>query len=326
MRWLHDNRILHDNTTFTPNSVDAGYPFIDAFLDTRLAVVGRTTATAGITFDFDFGEQVFLNYFAILGHNLTSSAVMKLYANTSSDIENYLVEYDIDYNSPVVLHELEAENYADGYYYLTGKTGQYIGGDASPTEFDYYLVDELGNQIEDEFSNEIYGFIWRIDTTLYNVADEFGNLIWGNILASGYRYWILTIEDPSNADGYIEISKMFFGDYLQLPYMGKTQKLPTATTSTQQFSPTGCIYTDKGITYKYGNVTFPVVEDDEKTAIDAVFAEIDKSVPFILLIWENDLTFQPPIYSILTTDLDWQRVADMNGRRWSFSFGFREIF
>lgn len=157
------------------------------------------------------------------------------------------------------------------------------------------------------------------------LVDEFGNNICGFLYTSTYQYWRISIVDPDNADGYIEISKIYLGDSVQMPYMSKTQKIPTASTGTTQVSLTGQIYGDKGYTYQYGNISFPVIEDSEKTAIDSQFRIIEKTTPFILLIWENDLAYQLPIYSILTTDLDWARVENLPSRRWSLNFGFREV-
>lgn len=158
------------------------------------------------------------------------------------------------------------------------------------------------------------------------IVDEFGNYIVGLIYTSTYRYWQLTISDAANADGYLQISKVYLGDYLQMSHMAKNQKIPTASTSTKTENPTGQVYGDKGIVYKYGTVNLPFVTDDEKIDIDEMFDAVDKIVPFLFLIWENDLTFQPAIYSLLTSDLDWQRVEGTTQRYWSVNLGFKETF
>lgn len=162
-----------------------------------------------------------------------------------------------------------------------------------------------------------------VDQTLtYNS----GTIIYNFTATQTYRYWRLYVNDSSNPDTYLQISKVWLGDYLQLPYMSKSQKIPTASTSTSQESISGQSYGDKKLIYNYGTITFPFVTDTEKTQIDAVFEIVDKTDPLYILVWEEDLTFQPPIYSRLTTDLDWSRVEGITGRVWSLQFGFKEIF
>jgi len=298
--------------------------FSDAFKDSRLSRYGRTTGTT-TDIHVDLGSQYFLSYIALLGTNLSQYATIIVYGNTSNDFTGYLVSYAL---TPAVniIDVISDEDYNSGYFNLVGADFQYIGGNASPTNFDYFLTDEFGNQIVDEFGNSVYGFIWVIDTTVYDVTDEFVNQIWGNIYSSGYRYWKISISDPLNSSGYIEISKLYFGDYLQLPGMSRDQKIPKASTSKVTESTTGQSYGDKGITYNYGSITFPFVDDDEKLQIDTAFDVIDKVEPFIMMIWEEELDVQPAIYSLLTTDLDWQRIPETTPRVWSLNFGFKETF
>ena len=141
-----------------------------------------------------------------------------------------------------------------------------------------------------------------------------------------YRYWRLAISDPTNTDTYISLSKWYLGTYIQLPYMAKNQKIPTASTSDVAESNDLQAYGDPGVFYRYGTVNFPNIEDSDYTIMDSMFRLLDKYVPFILLIWENDLTFFPPLYSIMTSDFDWTRVEGVTGRKWSLAFNFKETF
>lgn len=141
-----------------------------------------------------------------------------------------------------------------------------------------------------------------------------------------FRYWRLSVSDASNTDDYLEFGNIYLGSYLQLPYMNKSQKLPTASLSSSTDTVSGQSYMDTGLIYIYGNVNFPYVTDTEKTAIDTAFISLDKFKPFVMLIWENDTSYQPPLYCKLTSDLDWQRVESIAGRMWSLSFSFKQIF
>jgi hypothetical protein len=122
------------------------------------------------------------------------------------------------------------------------------------------------------------------------------------------------------------MSKLYLGTYIQLPYMAKNQKIPTASTSDVAESNDLQAYGDPGVFYRYGTVNFPNIEDADYTIMDNMFRDLDKYIPFILLIWENDLTFFPPLYTRMTSDFDWTRVEGVTGRKWSLAFNFKETY
>jgi len=162
-----------------------------------------------------------------------------------------------------------------------------------------------------------------IDVTLtWTVA----NILYNWLTAQTFRYWRITISDATNADGFISMSKVYLGNYVQLPNMGKSQKVNTASTSEVAESVGGQAYGDIGYFYQLGDVSFPIIEDSEKLTIENLFRLTDKYTPVILLIWENDLTVQPPIYSRITTDMQFTRVEGVAGRKWSLNFSFKEVF
>lgn len=141
-----------------------------------------------------------------------------------------------------------------------------------------------------------------------------------------YRYWRLVIDDATNTDGYLEISKVYIGGYLQMPYMSRDQEIPRASTSDVAESPGLQAYGDPGVLYSYGTINFPVIEDASKILMETMFNSTDKYIPYVLLVWENDLTSQPPLYARNTADFAFKRVADLSGKRWSLTFSFKETF
>ena len=155
------------------------------------------------------------------------------------------------------------------------------------------------------------------------VADK---IIYNFTATKTYRYWRLNISDSTNPDTYIEISKVYIGDYIQLPYMAKNQKIPTASTSDVSESNGGQVFGNAGYFYQYGTINFSVIEDSEKLTLDTLFRTVDKYIPVILLIWENDLDIQDGIYARITSDFDFTRVEGMIDRRWSLGFSFKEVF
>ena len=249
-------RILYNNwvtsaTTITPLTEDPNYLFMDAWQDTRLTRYARTVGDAAQTFVIDLGVARAVDYCAILDHNFSSGATIKIQGNATN--------------------------------------------------------------------------VWTapsIDITLTHAAD---NIYYEFSATQTYRYWRLTVDDASNTDTYLQISKLWLSSFLQFPYMAKSQKIPTASGSTAQESISGQSYGDKKLIYRYGTITFPYVTDADKIKIDALFNVVDKTDPIMTVIWEDDIDDYPPIYSRLTSDLEWTRVENV-GRIWTVQISFKEIF
>lgn len=140
-----------------------------------------------------------------------------------------------------------------------------------------------------------------------------------------YRYWRLSISDASNPDDYIEISKVYLGSFVQFPHMAKDQKMPLTSTSSQSISTSGQVYGNSGYFYRSASINFKNITDTERKAINTMFLSVDIISPVWIIIWESDLTLETPIYSILTSDLQWQR-ADSIGMKWTLTLNFREVF
>ena len=82
-------RILYNNwvssaTTITPLTEDPNYLFEDAWQDTRLTRYARTVDDDDQTFIIDLGAARAVDYCAILGHNFTSGATIKIQGNASN--------------------------------------------------------------------------------------------------------------------------------------------------------------------------------------------------------------------------------------------------
>ena len=249
-------RVLYNNwvksaTTITPLSENPNYLFTDAWQDTRLTRYARTVDDSSQTFIIDLGAARAVDYCAILDHNFSSGATIKIQGNATDSWGAPSVDITLTYA-------------ASNIYYKFSST-------------------------------------------------------------QTYRYWRLTVDDASNTDTYLQISKLWLSSYVQFPYMAKSQKIPTASTSTAQESISGQSYGDKKLIYRYGNITFPYIDDTEKTTIDTLFRAVDKTDPIMTLVWEEDIASYPPIYSRITSDLDWTRVDNV-GRIWTVQFSFKEIF
>lgn len=142
--------------------------------------------------------------------------------------------------------------------------------------------------------------------------------------AQSYRYWRMTIADATNTAGYIQIGCVYIGSDLTMPGMSPDQSIPMVSTDESALSNTGQIYGNPGYLYYTASITFPSISDTDKKLIQTFYTANRTYTPFILLVWESDLTIQPPIYSVLTKGLDWSKNAG-SGLDWKLGLEFREV-
>ncbi len=132
-----------------------------------------------------------------------------------------------------------------------------------------------------------------------------------NFTQETYQYWRLTIDDGSNTDGYIEIGFIFLGESLAMPPMLRNQKLPRTTTSTNQKSMRGQLYGNREIILRSASINFAqAITNSYKTNIDTFFETVETIQPFIMLVWENSLDIENPMYCNLTKSLEWSRAKN----------------
>jgi len=144
-----------------------------------------------------------------------------------------------------------------------------------------------------------------------------------------FNYWSLWINhDETGADEYIQIGFVFLGIYLQMPGMDPKQQLPHNTTAKKTISTGGQVYGDDSYEFYNFKVKFPPVTNAQRNSIDTMFGSIKNIIPVIVLIWSNDLDFQPPLYMVIDDKkIPWKKAgSDKDGRLWTFSLNFREVF
>ena len=248
MKILYDNLI--NSATIDSTTANPDYLFSVALVDSRLSRVGRTIDVSDQDVKFSFTSAVDVTYIAITAHNFTSSATVKLQANSSDS-----------WTTPA---------------------------------FETTLTD-CGTWCVDSFTKQTY------------------------------QYWRLFIDDDTNPDGYLEIGYVFLGEELTMPGMNRAMIIPQKTNSVSSKSISGQLYGDKRLNYKAAEIKFDVIEDSERQSIKAFFDYVDVITPFVLLIWEDDLDVEPPIYCNLTEELSWNKL-DLSGLLWSLSLKFEECF
>ena len=187
---------------------------------------------------------------------------------TENAVVKFECNYENDFTSPAL--SVTLERLENGYYYYNfganlpdalGYANYYI--DASSSEY----VDEDGEQYAD----------W--DKTYF-------------------VYCRLTFADSTNTTP-VKISKIFFGDYLQMPAIERDIELPRTSNSDVMRNISGQIFSDKRVQLISAKVSFPIITNDKRKEINNFFQAVDITEPFFLVPYENEMDFEPPFYSVL---------------------------
>jgi hypothetical protein len=129
-----------------------------------------------------------------------------------------------------------------------------------------------------------------------------------------------------NPDVYLEIFRLFLGTYLQMPPIEPGAELPLATSSVGDTSLSGQFYGDKRIQRLAPAFRLPIVGNSERLAINAMFAEVDIVMPVLLIVWEDSLDVEPPLYCRIDQERLEYAKAEEPGLLWSLDLQFMEVF
>ena len=141
-----------------------------------------------------------------------------------------------------------------------------------------------------------------------------------------YQYWRIFVDDSTNPDGYIELSFVFMDENIVFPGMSVNQTFTRQTTSEPEFSESNQVYGIKRVQYNVANFVSPVVTESEKTTIDSFFNQVDLVTPYCMLVWENSLDVQRPLYVVNLKLPEWKRIETQSGLLWTFNMEIREVF
>lgn len=157
------------------------------------------------------------------------------------------------------------------------------------------------------------------------VFTKYGDSLVCEIPARSRRYWRLAIFDPLNSAGGIKVGQVYIGSGLQMPGIDRMIILPQKSNSVAQKSTSGQLYGDRRLNYKAADINFSDVTETERQQIKTFFSVVDVVQPFTLLIWEDALNIEEPIYCSLTKDLEWKR-QDVQGNLWTLNLSFEQCF
>jgi len=139
--------------------------------------------------------------------------------------------------------------------------------------------------------------------------------------SANYRYWRIEITDASNPDGYIEINKVFLGEYVQLPGVSTDYSFDDGSLSDRQFSPTGQPFSVVRPQRLRLDFTFPAMSTSDREAIRTAYQTNGIHTPMWLAVWEESFDVQEPVYVLFEeSTLSWARA----GFAWTTSISFVE--
>lgn len=140
------------------------------------------------------------------------------------------------------------------------------------------------------------------------------------------RFWRFYFDDAANPDSYLSIPRLMLGKYLQMPDVEPSFDLPLATTSRRSISPSGQGYGDLGNLCLAPAFSFPILDQTEHTALNAMWAGVENIKPVLLAIWENSLDVQGPLYCLIDQDSLGLKKSDSPGLFWALTINFLEAF
>ena len=149
------------------------------------------------------------------------------------------------------------------------------------------------------------------------------DIIISEITRNAYTNWMIRIVPQYQIDPIdpIQIGNIFLGTALTMPGMDISKIISRKTNSEYSKSLTGQMYGSEGVKLKYAEIPFKGVEIEDKTSVEKFIDYCDTITPFILLIWEDDLLIEPPIYCNLTEAINFQKESAYG---WSFNMKFEE--
>lgn len=142
--------------------------------------------------------------------------------------------------------------------------------------------------------------------------------------SSSYRYWRLEIADASNPDGYIEVSRVFLGTYLQMPKPEPEYTYEIESLSTRQFSPTGQPFSVERPERAFYSFTFPPsFTTAQRNSLITAYKAVGIGTPIFLDVWDGDFSTQDPEYVLFEPDsISFTKFT--RGTMWSLSIDFVE--
>lgn len=191
-RMLWDNRYL-DAATLTAITSAAGYPVAN-LQDQFRSRKWRSTSLTGVSISIDFGASINFNALAFIDHNLSVTGTIRIKASDTVG-GNDLLDLNVAAWNPII-------GFGEGAFGDWGFGGTLLEADRS-----WYVPNPIR-------------IVYREDTVKYGDGTVFGDgTTYGEPVPDAgqirvtARYVTLEFTDDANPDGYIELGRLFVGQY-----------------------------------------------------------------------------------------------------------------
>jgi hypothetical protein len=191
-RMLWDNRWL-DAATLTATTSATGYPVAN-LQDLFRSRKWRSTSITGQTISIDFGASKIFNSIALIDHNLSVTATIRIKASDTLG-GNDLLDLNIPAWIPII-------GFGEAGYDDWGFGGKLLEADRS-----WYAPNPIRIVYREDMVKYGVGNLYGGGTTYGQPVEDAGQI---RVTA---RYMTLTFTDDNNPDGYIELGRLFVGQY-----------------------------------------------------------------------------------------------------------------
>jgi hypothetical protein len=137
-----------------------------------------------------------------------------------------------------------------------------------------------------------------------------------------YRYFRLYINDSTNSDGYIQLSRVIIGEYYQPPGILAEAEDSLIDASVKTMSKSGQSYTDLRYKARSMSFNFPIVGTYEKTEMMAVFETLGQATATIFVFGEIGLDISS-LYATINQDTLTATMYD-DGRTYAIDLSILE--
>ena len=191
-RMLWDNRWL-DAATLSAVTSAAGYPVAN-LQDPFRSRKWRSTSLTGVSVSIDFGASVNFNTLAFIDHNLSVTATIRIKASDTAG-GNDLLDFNVDAWNPII-------GFGEGRFGDWGFGGTLLEADRS-----WYVPNPIRIVYREDTVKYGTGLLYGGGTTYGEPVSDAGQI------TTTARYVTLEFTDDDNPDGYIELGRLFIGQY-----------------------------------------------------------------------------------------------------------------
>ncbi len=139
-----------------------------------------------------------------------------------------------------------------------------------------------------------------------------------------YQWWRFHVEDGGNPDGYIEIGRVEICKLLELGDVINSDYPETIyRTDKTQYTLTGQVFGDEGISYKLWSLGMPFLTDDDKEDLEIVYNEVGQIKPLVLILYEDMIETYGIKYVIFNDNISFNHIFK---NIWNCNLAFREVF